>query len=198
MSSISIALACDGVLANFCAGVLPLVQEVTGRTFEASAITDHHDFTTALGLSTLEAHNVQKALREREGFAASLPRYPLARQGVRRLRTLGKVFCITTPWESNRWWQDERDSWLALHFGIDHVYHTVNNDKTGYEADIFVEDSAAHVRAWLAAWPNRTAVFWRAPHNKRENVPTGAHETASWEDLYQIAKSVAALRVNAH
>ena len=190
MRTISIALGCNGVLADFYAGALRLIQEVTGKKFDTSAVTER-DFTTALNLNTHEADEVQRALSARRGFVASLPRYPQARQGVRRLRTLGKVFCVTTPCDSNIWWREERESWLALHFGIDHVHHADNDDKTPYEADVFVDDNADHVREWLTAWPGRTAVFWRTPHNTREIVPRGARVTESWEDLYQIAKEVA-------
>lgn len=190
MRMISIALGCNGVLADFTAGVLRLIQEVTGKKFDAAAVTDR-DFTSVLGLSTHEAEEVRRALNARRGFVTSLPRYPQARQGVRRLRTLGKVFCVTTPLDSNIWWRDECESWLALHFGIDHVHHTDNDDKTPYEADLFVDDDAAHVHQWLAAWPGRTAVFWRNPHNRQKIVPRGARISESWEDLYQIAKEVA-------
>jgi 5'(3')-deoxyribonucleotidase len=190
MRVISIALDCDGVLADFCTGALRLVERVTGKKFDISAITES-DFTATLGLSVHETHEVKRALGEHQGFAASLPRYPQARQGVRRLRTLGKVFCVTTPYEPNSWWRAERESWLALHFGIDHVHHADGNDKTPYEADVFVDDNADHVRKWLATWPGRTAVFWRTSQNKGVLVPRGAHTTESWEDLYQIAREVA-------
>lgn len=189
MRVISIALGCDGVLADFCTGALRLVEEVTGKKFDA-VVTTKRDFTAALGLNAHETNEVRKALASRQGFAASLPRYPQARQGVRRLRALGKVSCITTPYESNIWWRAERESWLALHFGIDHVHHADNNDKTPYEADVFVDDNADHARKWLATWPGRTAVLWRAPHTN-EPVPRGARVTESWEALYQLAREVA-------
>lgn len=190
MRSISIALGCNGVLADFCTGALRLVEEVTGKKFDTAAVTTP-DFTAALGLNPHEICAVRTALSVRRGFAASLPRYPQARQGVRRLRTLGKIFCVTTPYESNAWWREERESWLALHFGIDLVHHADNDDKTPFEADVFVDDNAEHVRKWLAAWPGRTAVFWRTLQNTSELAPRGALATASWEDLYQIAREVA-------
>lgn len=190
MRTISIALGCNGILTDFTTGVLRLIQEVTGKKFDASTISTH-DFPTTLGLDIQETSKVQEALSARRGFVMSLPRYPQARQGVRRLHALGKVFCITTPWASNIWWREERESWLALHFGIDHVHHADNNDKTPYEADVFVDANADHVRKWLAAWPGRTAVFWRDPHNTHEILPRGAHTTESWENLYQITKEVA-------
>ncbi len=188
MRKLKIALDVDGVLANFTAGALAIVEEVTGKRFKPADVTVF-DFTKALGLSPAEASAVKNAIGSRQGFAMSLLPYPEARQGVRRLRELGEVFCVTSPWESNPWWRAERESWLALHFGIDVVHHAA--DKTGYEADVFVDDKSSHVRDWLSAWPGRTAVFWRTPHNTSEAVPCGAHTTGSWDALYEIVREAA-------
>jgi 5' nucleotidase, deoxy (Pyrimidine), cytosolic type C protein (NT5C) len=188
MRKILIALDCDGPLANFIAGALVLVEEVTGKKFDPADVTEH-DFTRALGLSAREASSVKEAIAARRGFVTSLPPHPRARQGVRRLRELGEVFCVTSPWDSSPWWRAERDSWLALHFGIDRVHHT--SDKAGYEADVFVDDESSHVRGWLTAWPGRIAVLWRTPHNTGEAVPWGAHSVGSWEALYHVAREAA-------
>lgn len=56
---------------------------------------------------------------------------------------------------------------------------------------MFVDDRAKNVRAWVSAWPGRTAVFWRTPHNTAEVVPVGAYSISSWDALYQIAREVA-------
>ena len=188
MRRLSIALDCDGLLSDFTSGALRVVEEVTGKRFIPADITAW-DFTKVLGLPAEEAVAVKKAISAKRGFAASLAPYPQARQGVRRLRELGDVFCVTSPWDSNQWWKSERESWLALHFGIDRVHHA--SDKSTYEADVFVDDKPSHVRDWLAAWPGRTAVFWRTPHNTSEFVPWGAHSTGSWDALYQIARETA-------
>lgn len=184
MRKLKLALDCDGFLANFAAGVLSVVEEVTGRHYDLTDIGEF-DFAKALGLSASESRAVKEAIGSRRGFCASLAPYPLARQGVRRLRELGDVVCVTSPWDTNPWWRAERESWLALHFGIDVVHHA--DDKTGYEADVFVDDRAKHVRAWSSAWPGRTAVFWRTLHNTSEVVPVGAHSIGSWDALYDLA-----------
>lgn len=187
MRTLKIALDCDGVLSDFTHGALRVVAEITGRKYAATDIKEF-DFTKALGLSEQESLAVMRRIGSSRGFAASLPPYPLARQGVRRLRELGHVFCVTAPWNSP-WWREERSAWLALHFGIDIVHHTA--DKSVYEADVFVDDRSDHVRAWLSAWPGRTAVLWRTLHNISEAVPCGAQLTESWEALYQIARETA-------
>lgn len=188
MRKLKFALDCDGVLGDFTTAALRVVEEVTGKRFELTDVTEWN-FTKAIGLSAPEAIEVKKAIGARRGFAAAIGPYPSARQGVRRLRELGEVFCVTSPWDSNVWWRAERDSWLALHFGIDVVHHA--GDKTGYEADVFVDDKSSHVRDWLTAWPGRAAVFWRTPHNMSEFVPWGAHSTGSWDALYEIAREAA-------
>lgn len=190
MRRLKLALDCDGVLGNFMSGALAVIEEVTGKKFTLGDVTDF-DYIKSLGLTAREGSAVKKAIGDRRGFATGLAPYPDARQGVRRLRELGDVFCVTTPWKSNPWWRAERESWLALHFGIDLVHHAEDDDKTGYEADVFVDDKAAHVRAWLAAWPGRTSVFWRTQHNSGEAVPAGAHSINSWDVLYQVVLEVA-------
>lgn len=192
MKRLTIVLDADGVLRNFTAGALVVIEEVTGKRFSPVDVTAFN-FTKALGLTEDDARKVMTAITERRGFVTALPAYPQARQGVRRLRELGDVICVTTPWETpfgkNPWWRDESEAWLALHFGIDRVEHA--HDKTKYEADLFVDDKSSHVRDWLAAWPGRTAVFWRTPHNTSEEVPRGAHALSSWDALYEIAREVA-------
>jgi len=188
MRQLKIILDADGVLCDFTSGALRVVEEVTGRRFALSDVTKF-DFVKALGLTLDEGRAVKQRIGSRQGFAAALAPYPHARQGVRRLRELGEVCCVTSPWDSSPWWRDERTAWLALHFGIDRVHHAA--DKAPFEADVFVDDEAAHVQAWSTRWPGRTAVLWRTPHNTPESAPRGAHATSSWDDLYQIALEVA-------
>lgn len=187
MKKLRIALDVDGVLANFIAGALGVVEEVTGRRYAEADVT-LWDYTKALNLSPTEGGAVKAAIGARRGFAESLEPYPEALQGVRRLREWGDVFCVTSPWESNPWWRAEREAWCLQHFGIGAVHHA--HDKTGYEADIFVDDKPAHVSAWKAAWPHRTAVFLRSPC-KAEEVPQGAHGMYSWDEICALAREVA-------
>jgi len=188
VKKLRIGLDVDGFLANFTAGALRVIEEVTGRRYEEVDVTEF-DIAKALRLSAQESAAYAEVISSRRGFCAGLVPYPKARQGVRRLRELGDVFCVTAPWPNNPWWKAERDSWLALHFGIDVVHHV--DDKTAYEADILVDDRSKHVGAWLAAWPGRTAVFWQTLHNTSESVPWGAHATSSWEALYDLARQAA-------
>jgi hypothetical protein len=192
MRKIKFALDADGFIRNFTASALAVVKEVTGKSYAPADVTTFN-FCAALCLSEDETRAVMTEISSRRGFVTSMAPYPEARQGVRRLRDLGDVFCVTTPWETpwgtNPWWRSESEAWLALHFGIDHVHHA--EDKTAFEADVFVDDRDKNVLAWLAAWPGRTAVLWRTPHNMGEAVPQGAHSTSSWDELYQIARQVA-------
>lgn len=185
MRKLQIGLDVDGLLADFVSGALRIVKEVTGRRYNYSDVREF-DFTKALDLSVRETSEVKAVIGSRRGFAASLLPYPRAQAGVRRLRELGEVFCITSPWDTNPWWRVERETWLAMHFGIDRIHHA--EDKSPYAADVFVDDRSKHVRAWSAAWPNRSAVFWRTPHNRSEVVPVGAHSIASWDGLYEVAR----------
>lgn len=183
-----ILLDSDGLLSDFVSGALRVVFEVTGKQF-TPADWNEFKFDRALKLTPIEGSTVKRIIASRKGFAASLQPFPGARQGVRRLRSLGDVACVTAPWETSPHWEAERTAWLALHFGIDEVHHAA--DKSVYEGDVFVDDRSKHVASWLAAWPGRCAVLWRTPHNADEVLPAGAHETDSWDRLYEIAKAEA-------
>lgn len=195
MKKLQIAIDVDGLLCDFVTGALRIVEEVTGRRYDPVDVTEF-DFTKAIGLSANETREVKTVIGSRRNFCLSLAPYPRARQGVRRLRDLGEVFCVTSPWDGNPWWRAERDAWLALHFGIDRVHY--DSDKRAYEADVFVDDESSHVRAWSTMWPGRTAVFWRTPHNTGEPVPAGAWSIGSWDALYEIVQEAARAAVIDH
>lgn len=180
-----LALDSDGFLSNFTWGALAVVKEVTGRQYAETDVT-MFDFAKSLGLSAEEARAVKNIIGTRQGFCASLPPYPGARDGVRRLREFGHVFCVTTPWDSNIWWRSERESWLALHIGIDEVEHKV--DKSDTDADVFVDDKASHVRDWLIKHPDGCGVFWQTLHNTSEPVPYGAHVIGNFDALYHVVR----------
>ncbi len=188
MRRIKIALDCDGLMGDFTSLALGIIEEITGRHYEPVDVTEY-DICASLKLSKSETSAFTKVLDTRRGLAASIRPYPQARQGVRRLREVGDIFCVTQPWEPNPWWKSERDSWLALHFGIDVVHHAL--DKSPYEADLFADDRAKHVDAWLRKWSGRTAALWRTLHNTGESVPWGAHYVSSWDSLYQLALETA-------
>lgn len=194
---LQIALDADGVLRDFTSGAIAVVREITGKVFTPVDVTAFN-FAEALGLSKRETDAVMSAISQREGFVRALPSYPKARQGVQRLRDLGEVFCVTTPWESpwgtNPWWRAESEAWLALHIGIDVVHHA--EDKSNYDAAVFVDDRAKNVAAWLAKHPGRVGVLWRTPHNTGEAVPVHAHSTSAWETLFRVAQEHAMERAS--
>jgi hypothetical protein len=181
-----IVLCCDGLLSNFAAGVLLVVEEVTGKKFYPADVIGH-DFGKVLDLSAGETAAVANTIASRRGFVLGLRPYPRARHGVRCLRELGDVACVA-PRDLDTRWREERESWLALHVGIDHVHHVDNFDESECDVDVFVSAVSEHVREWLIAWPGRTAVFWRTLHNGGELLPRGAHLIGSWEVLYQVVR----------
>jgi len=185
-----IALDSDGLLSNFTAGALRVIEQVTGKRWRETDV-DRFDFCKALALSYDETRRVKEAIRTSDSFCSTLDVYPGAIAGVRQLRELGDVHVVTSPWPGSASWQQERTDWLCYHFAIpaDHVHH--ENEKHDFEADVFVDDHAPHVRAWLERWPGRCGVFWRTPHNTGEPVPWTAHSISSWSRLVSIVEEEA-------
>jgi len=188
-----IAIDCDGILANFTAGALRVVEKITSKRYRETDV-DRFDFCKALALSYDETNRVKATITGAAGFCASLDVYRGASTGMRQLRELGDVHVVTSPWPGSATWQREREDWLYDHFGItaDHVHHEL--DKSDFAADVFVDDHGPHVRAWLARWPGRIGVFWRTPHNTIETVPWPAWSIGSWDRLISIVEEEAVER----
>lgn len=162
-----ILLDCDGVLADFCAGFLKLVNAQFGTTFVPTDITDY-DIAKALRWSPERAEEAYALITNCDRFAARLDPMPGAQTGVRRLLELGEVYVVTSPWWSNETWCHDRTNWLYEHFGIGagRVVHTAA--KRLVAGDILVDDKTSTCEAWRAAWPQGVAVLWSTPQNRRD------------------------------
>lgn len=185
MRRLKVLFDCDGVLRQFTGGALKVVARVTGRHHDVSEVT-RYDFCEALGLSRDEARAVKQAIGVTRGFASSLDVYPDAVGALRAIRAVADVRVVTSPWNSNDTWTSDTEKWLYQNFGIPfvHVHHT--HDKASIFGDVFVDDKLEHVREWKDAWPSKTAVFWRTPHNAHESTPDGAVSMNRWDSLVNL------------
>jgi 5'(3')-deoxyribonucleotidase len=172
----------DGLLFDFVGGALGVVKFVTGRNYTRAQVTEFN-FCKAPGLSAHEIDRVMQHIGMTPGFCAELPVYFEALDGMRRLHEVAEVHVITSPWPSSLTWAHERTTALRKAFGIHHDNVHPSSGKHVFAGDMFVDDKASHVAAWIEEWPDKLAVLWRTPHNRTESLPVGARETSSWDDL---------------
>jgi 5'(3')-deoxyribonucleotidase len=186
----------DGVLCDFIGGVLPLVGSITGRTVKHA---DVHcfDFCKALGLSPDHARAVKRHISEVPGWWQHLSPLPGAVEGVARLREIGEITIVTSPWNSCRTWLHDRETWLKKHFDIPHADVIATAKKWMVDGDIFVDDRSDTLEKWDAARIARGrpcgAIQWATPHNRAEKW--NGHSTNDWGELIRIVDSISALSV---
>lgn len=174
-----ILLDCDGVLADFIGPVLELVREHTGREHARADVTGF-GFAAALKLSADENRIVTDAISNRAGWWSSLPVLPGAREGVARLRELGEVYIVTSPWNSCATWLHEREAWLKKHFDIPHSRVLAGSAKHLVAGQWFVDDKTSTLHDWQSE-NDGVAVQWATPHNRRDGWL--GPSTSSWEQL---------------
>lgn len=179
-----ILLDVDGVLADFITTYLHALAAVTG-SYRHPAEVINWEIGKSLGLSEDTQRKVSTLLRK-EGVASSMPVYPGAIEGVKKLTLVAEVYFVTSPFTSPTWTYD-RDQWLDRHFGAvgKNVVHTAH--KHLISGDVLVDDKPVNVRAWAKAWPLGTPVLWSQPYNERERTGT-LMRCLTWEQIYNLAK----------
>lgn len=186
-----VLLDCDGILADFVGGALPLLEFAIGRSVSRDEITEF-DFAKSLGLGLIEASRFKRAVGSARRLANRLEVYPGAKDGVRRLRDCADVFIVTSSWDSNETWEFDRKAWLKRHFDIgrhDIVFTAAKHLCVG---DYFVDDKTSTLETWRAAHPCGVAIQWITPHNRRD-AWTGP-STANWDTLIDWVQNGVATR----
>jgi hypothetical protein len=158
----------DGCKANFIAGALPIIREITGRDHDHDDV-DQFMIEKALGLTDAERDLLYARVSE-EGWCYGLPMYEGAREGVTRIRAVAdQVWAVTQRFKS-RTWVYERDLWLMekLAFAYDDILHVPSVAKHAIDADVMVEDKTSTLVQWQAAHPDGHGILVRRRYNEND------------------------------
>ena len=139
-----IGLDVDGVLADLVGRLLQIVYERTGQRFVREQVTQ---FSLQAVLGD-EIWTVASDALAEPGFASSLQLIEGAREGVERLRTLGRVVFVTSPYLRSATWAAERTHWLIRHLGARQEDIVNTADKTLFAGEILVDDAPQNLEAW--------------------------------------------------
>lgn len=180
----TILLDVDGVLADFVAGFLALLESELGIKATREQVA-HFDIGASLGLSREHSSQVKRALGSRVGFARELDIYPGAVEGVRLLEPIADVYIVTSPWNSNPTWMHDREHWLEKHFGIPHsrVIHT--SAKYRVSGDVLVDDKTDTLGKWRDV-QGGLPVQWETPHNRLDRWM--GISTNNWFELRELVE----------
>lgn len=176
----TLLLDCDGVLADFTAGLFK----------EMAPDKNPEDLTSYfLGeyFSPAEMDRIHALLETRE-FWASLPPVKGALEGVAKLREKFEIFVVSSPWISCDGWETVRREWLLANFGISHNRLISCVSKDLVDGDVFVDDKIDTVRAWAQARDRGLAILFMRPYNRDASLATDypfrtLFRAADWDHL---------------
>lgn len=190
-----ILLDCDGPLADFAGAYLRALDEETGykHTPEEVDRWEIHDcafFVYAarqVGLEPSELRRRVDAHVLRPGFCDSIQPQPGVRIAVEKLKELGDVYVVTSPWYSSTTWMHERLHWCARKYGIHRAHVIQAGRKHLIRGDVFVDDKPSHVEEWARHWPEGKAILFDMPHNRSHaaNLARGG-----WDDVLQAVEGL--------
>ena len=177
----TLLIDCDGILADFITPALKLVADITGKRYQHDDITTWEIFESLPEVQ--HAKDEIYAHMKWKGYCAAIPPYAGAQDGLRRIRELVDVVCVTSPFSGSPTWHSEREQWLQQHFDIHHhdVIHA--SKKFRVIGDFFLDDKPEHVEKWAEAHMNfdRTAFLWCMKYNANF---TWSYRIRSWDALY--------------
>ncbi len=179
-----VLLDADGVIADFLGASIPIMNTLSGKTWEADHFVDWDLFET-VGREHEKAFYQQ--LTDSPGWCREIPLYEGSVEGVKTLESISDVYIVTSPMYSFPTWAAERTAWLKHHFDIHHqrVVHT--SAKHLCVGDILIDDRPANLESWLAAHPGGVAMLWSQPYNRNAVVP-GTIRVHSWAEVHQLIK----------
>lgn len=180
-----VLLDVDGVLADFVAGYLDLVAEVTGKRFTHQQVTEFN-IGTALGFTAEQSAAIAAGVVT--GFASNLAPLPGAIDAVKRLREIAEVYIVTSPWNKCDTWMSERERWLRTHFDFPHSHVLHGSAKHLVRGDVLVDDKTETIVKWQAANPGSTAILWECPWNKHD--AWAGVLTNDWDRLIRLVEVV--------
>lgn len=175
MTNDEILVDVDEVLGDFQTPALDIMEEVTGRRYQLEDFKEWDMFAT---LSKEELKLVLDRIKL-PGYALNLQPTPGSQEFIQELSKLGKVYIVTTPFNSPTW-VGERTEWLWKHFGIPskRVVHT--GAKYLVRGRALLDDKPEHIDNWSARHPGELALLWHNPTTRHLDHP---HRVHTWADV---------------
>ncbi len=184
-----ILVDCDGILSDFVSPALDLIHGHTGDRHLIEEITQWDVFAA---VKKKEHEHILDTAVEHQEFCAKMPLQPGAQEAIERLRELGDVYIITSPYDA-RSWVFERTRWLVNHFGFNKKQVANVSAKFLVPGDVLLDDSDSNLKDWLAEWPtgvttsHQLALLWDRPWNRHANQP-GVNRVHDWDMVVSKVK----------
>lgn len=169
----NILLDVDGVLGDFPSEALTFCNRY-GRSNDAPvwdlAHVDEHDILKALKLEHLQERFDQHCIDS--DFCRHMPVYDGAQAFVEKLRGLGSLVIVTSPYSAVPTWCHSRLAWLAEHFGIHKRDVVFCKRKELVRGHVLIDDKLENCEAFVSGSSFRVAHVFDRPWNRRRATAT--------------------------
>lgn len=170
----------DGVMADFHAKLIDLINKKLGTSFKKDDLTEW-DMFKSLGIPEHE-YILEEAV-DGGGFVEQIDVVPGTFEALQRIETdLGNVYAVTSPYH-NKLWMGERAMWLQDRLDIPMTRQVHTKSKHTVAGCALVDDSPKNLEAWAAHWHDGLPILWDCPWNRDE---TRFVRATSWDHLYEL------------
>ncbi len=177
----NILLDVDGVLGNFPSEALRFCN-LYGRTSAdvewSESNVDQHDILKALKLEHLQERFDQHCIDS--DFCRHMPVYDGAQAFIEKVRGMGDLIIVTSPYSAVPTWCHARLAWLSEHFGIHKRDVVFCKRKELVRGHVLIDDKLENCEAFVQGSSFRQSIIFDRPWNQgRKLSGSGALVRAS-------------------
>ena len=193
-----ILIDCDGVLSNFGKKCFDKINGKYGTSVTEEHITVWDWLKEGVpGVPRAAIKELVNDWIHEKDFVASMEVLPGAAEGLEKLRKVGHVVCVTSPWHATHW-VIERTRWLQKHLGFSSkdIVHT--SGKSHVFGHMLIDDKPENIFEWLDAqehlprWDHNRAIIpgilWGAPYNAMHEA--GRRDGRRWARVLSWSDAV--------
>lgn len=183
-----VGLDVDGVLADLLTHCLGVASRMIGRRVTVEEVTSY-DFAFVPESQTRTFWREVGA----PGVCKNLRRYPGAVEGVKKLREVAEVYCVTSHLQAGSRWVHEREFWLKKHFDIPNAKVVHTHAKYTFAGAMLIDDKPKNIEEWAREHPKGTPVLWAQPYNASHTFPADVAprivRTNDWDHVVRLVPS---------
>lgn len=182
-----VAIDCDGVLSDWHALAMPIMNNLLNSNFTTKDITNWDIYHLIDDQSIKDSFH---DLLNNSGMIEHLPVYEGSQKAIDEIRKLAEVYIVTSPMNEYHDWIIHRNKWLKKNFDIlpKNIIHT--SAKYLIQANIFIDDKPENVEKW---YQNNSGIpiLWK--HECVQNNPFEYSQriihTNDWNDVLEILRN---------
>ncbi len=165
----NILLDVDGVLGDFPSCALRWVNGANPRKPVTLEEVDQHDILKALGLDQLQERFDRWCIDTE--LCRHMPVYEGAQEFVEKLRAMGDLIIVTSPYANVPTWCHARLAWLSEHFNIHKRDVVFCKRKDLVRGHVLIDDKLENCEAFAGSGQHRDAIVFDRPWNRSGKLP---------------------------